>query len=119
MDIKRNNEVNIIIESNSENRVITEIENKVDTRVFYRFDLFIFVNNYAKNLSFCNLADVLANFFNDLLSILIDFCSFFAFFVSFSHLITSNSINNSKFLNFTFFCSLTTCNSSNIFIFYY
>lgn len=64
---------------NSEDKVVGRIESEIDTRDSYKLDLLILEDNYAENLSFCNLADILANFFGNLLSILIDFHSFLLF----------------------------------------
>lgn len=97
-------------EPNSQNKVIARVWSKLDPRI---------TDNYTKNLFFCNLANVLANFFGNFLPILMDFYSFFAFFVSFFYLIISANINNFKPFDFIFFSSFGIYNLGNIFAFYY
>lgn len=91
----------------------------MNTRILYRLDLFIFIDNYTKNFFFCNLANVLANFFSNLFPILIEFGSFVVFSISFFYFTIFNSTNGSKTLNFTSFDSPAICNFDNIFAFYH
>lgn len=119
VDTGDSNDMVVTMEPYSEDRVVGGVENKVDTGKFYRLHLFILKDNYAKNLLFCKLADVLENFFDDLSSTLTDFCSSPAFFVSFSYLATFNGTNGRKLLDSISLGGLAICNLGNILAFYY
>lgn len=73
----------------------------------------------AKNFPSHNFANVLANFFSDLLLILMDVRYFSAFFIYSLYFAIFDSIISSKFLDFTSSGSLATCNLSNILVFYH
>lgn len=118
-DIRDNTKVRMTIRPNSEDKVVIEIESKISTKISYKLDLLIFVNNYAENFSSYNLVDVLANLFNNLSLISIDFRFFSAFSVSSFHLAIFDSVSGLKFFNFTLLSSLATCNSENILVFYH
>lgn len=119
VNIRGNSKISVIIEPNSKDGVVGKIKSKVNTEIFYKLNLFIFKNNYAKNLLFRNLANILANFLSNLSSITMNFGSFFVFFISFSYLAASNCTSGSKLFDFTSSDSLVICNPSNIFVFYH
>lgn len=119
VDTRNNNRVGMIIRPDFEDRVVARVESKIDIRVFYGLDLLIPADDYAENLLFCNLNDILANFFNDLSSTSIKFRFCPAFFIFSSYSSTFDSVNSLKSLNFTFFSGLATCNLNNILAFYY
>lgn len=118
-NFRDDNKINVIIRQDSENKVVGEIKNKLDIKVFSRLKLLIYKDEYARNFPFCNFANILANFFYNLLPTLIDFNSFPTFFLFFSYFITFNCTNSFKLLDFTSLGGLTTCNFSNIYAFYH
>lgn len=113
------NNVGVTIEPHSEDRVIGKVESEVDTKDSYKLHLFIPEDNNAENLLSCNLADVLANLFGDLLSISVNFHFSLVFPISSSYPATSDNINGYKVLDSTFFNSPATCNSGNVLVFYH
>lgn len=111
--------MSMIMRPNSEDEVIAKVESEIDIKVLYRLNLFILVNNHTKNLLFCNLADVLANFFGDLFLTSINVYFYSAFSVFSSHFATFDSISGPKPLNFISLGGPTTYNSNNILAFYH
>ena len=95
------------------------IKSKIDIAVSYRLDLFVPKNNHAENFPYSNLADVLANPFDNLSPTSIDFRSFCAFPISISYLTTSDSTSGPKSLNSTSPGGPDTCNPGNILAFYH
>lgn len=71
----------------------------MDTRIFYKLDFLIFVDNHAKNFSSYNFAIILAIFFSDLSPTLIGVCFFSIFSISSSYLAAFNSTIGLKLLD--------------------
>lgn len=110
--------MSMIIRSNFKEKFISKIVSKIDTRIFNKKNLLICIDNYHKNLSFCNFVNILVNFFVNLLSILINLCFYLVFFNIFFYFPASNNIINLKPLNFLSFLDFAICNLSNILLFY-
>lgn len=119
VDTKGSNRMGMIMGLGFEDKIIAELESKVDIRISYKLNLFIFANNHTKNLLFYNLANDLANLFGNLLSTSIDFCSFLVISIFFFDFAIFNGINSSKLLDFISFDSPATWNLDNNFAFYH
>lgn len=118
-NIRDNNRLSITIKPDLKKKIITAIGNKMDTRIFYKLDFLIFVNNHAENFSSYNFAIILANFFSNLSSTLMSVCFFSVFSISSSYLAVFDSTISLKLLDVTSFDSSITRNPSNIFVFYH
>lgn len=113
------NRVGMTIEPHCKDKIVGEVKSKIDTRNSYILDLFIFNNNYAENLPSRNLANVLPNFFGDLLSTSINFCFSLAFFVFSFHLAILNGTSGYKLLDSISFDDPANCNPGNTLAFYH
>lgn len=118
-DIRSSNEMSMTIEIDSKDKVVAGVESKRDNRVFYRLDLLILVDNYAKNLFSYNFTNILANFFSNLSSTSIDFYSFLSFPIFFVYSAAFNSTNNPKPFDSISLTRPAICNLDNIILFYH
>lgn len=117
--MRSSNEISMIIKIDSKDKVIAGVESKMDNRVFYRLNLLIFVDNYAKNFFSCNFTNILANFFSNLSPTSIDFYSFLVFPIFFFYSAAFNTTNDPKPFDSIFFTRSTICNLDNIILFYH
>lgn len=118
-DTRNSNKVGMIMGPEFENKVVNKIGSKVDIKISYGLDFLISKNNYSKNFLSYNFANILANFFGDLLYVSIDFCNFFVFLVSFLNFAISNNMISLKSLNYKSLIGSDICNLDNILGFYY
>lgn len=97
-DTGDSNKVGVTIEPDFKDGINDGVKSKANTEVFYRLDLLIPKDNHTKNFLFCNLANVLANLFSNLLPISMNFRSSSAFLVFSSHSAASNNTSSPNLL---------------------
>lgn len=81
LDTEDGNRVDITIKWNSEDKVVSKVKSNMNIEVFYKLNLLILKDNYSKNFSSYNFANVLANLFGNLSSTLRNFCFSSIFFI--------------------------------------